>query len=65
MTNDLANCSKCWMRLEKMILKIPSKFSSKGQRWLCVEAEGRSDREGVYLGSISVLDRVPEFMLVP
>ena len=27
MTNDQAICSKCWMPLRKMILKIPCRFS--------------------------------------
>ena len=53
MTNNRVICSKCWVQQKRMILKIPSKFSSKGQIWLCMEAEGRSDREGVHLESIS------------
>ena len=38
MTNDQAICSKCWMQLKKMILKIPSRFSSTGTE-MVVEAE--------------------------
>ena len=32
-TEDQAICSRCWMQPRKMILKIPSRFPSKVQRW--------------------------------
>ena len=44
MTNDQAICSKCWMPLRKMILKIPFRFSLK-----VLETEDRSNREEMYL----------------
>ena len=54
MTNDLVNCSKCWMQLKKNHFENTIKVFLKGTK-IVVEAEDRSDREGaiVYLGSIS------------